>query len=247
MKDIWQANAGFQYRGFSFDAVAGHANDEVSVSALAGPANLGSPFLGARVYNTDMYSFFGKYTFDLGPSSLKDDNGPGSSITISGGFEHIDFSNPTDGGFGPGHTTIGGYQLGPVYSTNGSIASGIVNYAYTGGDRIMDISFAAIKYQYDPKWAFSAGYYRYDQNSFGFGVNKLPGIVSAYSNTKCSDAKHPNCTGIQETASFRIDYQWNKNFMIYAGAAYSDIGGGLAFGYLTKNDFDPTIGVRFTF
>jgi hypothetical protein len=134
-----------------------------------------------------MYGFFAKYVFGLGgggPLSTSE-----SIFTLSGGYQRLDFSNPADGGFAAGHTTIGDYQIGPALATNGSIATGIVNYGYTGGDRLMDISFIAGKYQYNSQLAFSLAYYRYDQNSFGFGVNSIPGIVApSYSKTNCSSS-----------------------------------------------------------
>jgi hypothetical protein len=99
--------------------------------SLSGAANFGSEFLGARIFDTDMYGLFAKYVFNLaksGPLSTSD-----SKLTVNGGYQRITFSNPSDGGYGPGHTTIGGYEIGPIFSTNASVVSGVVNYAYTGG------------------------------------------------------------------------------------------------------------------
>jgi predicted porin len=246
VKDFFQGTVGFVRPNFSIDLIGGHASDVVSTSALAGPANLGSNFLGARVFDTDMYGFFAKYVFDVGGSGPLSTSE--SKFTLSGGYQLLDFSNPADGGFAPGHTTIGNYQIGPVLSTSASIATGVVNNAYTGGDRLMNISFIAGKYQYDSQLSFALAYYRYDQNSFGFGVNSLPGIVApSYSNTKCSSSAFSNCSGSEQVVSFRTDYQWTTNLMLYAGVAYSQVSGGFAFGFLSKSTFDPTVGLRFTF
>jgi predicted porin len=246
VKDFYQGTVGIVYPNLSFDFLAGHANDEVTVTALTGAANLGSQFLGARVFDTDIFGAFGKYTFDLGRTGF-----PGaydSKLTFTAGYSRLDFSNPRDGGYTPGHETIGGYQLGPILSTNGSIGSGIVNYGFTGADRIVNISFIAAKYQYSPQWSFAFGYYRYDTNSFGFDVNSLPGIVApGYSNVSCSSSTFLNCSGAEQTASFRADYQWTKNLNLYAGFAYSTVSGGFAFSYLSKATIDPTIGMRLTF
>jgi predicted porin len=246
VKDFFQGTIGFVRPNFSVDLIGGHASDVVSINALAGPANLGSNFLGARVFDTDMYGFFAKYVFDVGGS------GPlatsESKFTLSGGYQRLDFSNPADGGFAPGHTTIGNYQIGPVFSTSASIATGVVNYGYAGGDRLMDISFIAGKYQYDSHLSFALAYYRYDQNSFGFGVNSVPGVVApSYSKTNCSSSAFFNCSGSEQVVSFRTDYQWTKNLMLYAGITYSKVGGGLAFSYITTSTIDPTVGLRFTF
>jgi predicted porin len=241
-----QGSVGFVQPNFSIDVVGGHATDEVSSAALAGPANLGSHFLGARVFDTDMYGVLGKYVFDLGRKGLKDPSEP--TLTVSGGFSRIDYSNPSDGGLAPGHTTIGGYQLGPILSTSGSSATGIVNYAFTGGDRLLNVTFVTAKYQYDSHWSAAAGYYRYDQNTYGLGVNSLPGIVAAsFSNTNCSSSAFINCSGSEQVVSFRVDYDWTKNLKLYAGVAYSKVNGGMAFSYLNTSEFDPTVGMRFTF
>jgi predicted porin len=245
-KGFTQGSFGYVQPNFSVDLLAGHASDIVSVSALAGPANLGSQFIGALVSDTDMYGAFAKYVFNVGGS------GPFSTLeskfTVSGGYSRLVFSNPADGGLAPGHITAGNYELGPVLSPNGSIGSGIVNYAYTGGDRLMDISFITGKYQYDPQFSFVLGYYRYDSHSYGFGVSSLPGIVAPiYSKTNCSSSSFINCSGTEQVLSFRTDFQWTKNLMLYAGIAYSKVSGGMAFGFLNRYDYDPTVGVRFTF
>jgi hypothetical protein len=239
-KDFYQGTFGYVQPNFSVDFIAGHGDDLVNISSLAGAANLGSPFLGARVFNTDMYGGFAKYVFDVGGSGPLSTSE--STFTLSGGYSRLVFSNPSDGGWAPGHTTVGNYQIGPIFSPNGSSGSGVVNYAYTGGDRLLDISFITGKYQCDPQLSFALGYYRYDQNSFGFGVNSLPGIVApSYSNTKCSSSLFFNCSGSEQVVSFRADYQWTKNLMLYAGIAYSEVSGGLAFGFLSKSTYDPTV------
>jgi predicted porin len=246
VNQFYQGSVGVARPNFSVDVVGGHASDLVSSAALAGPANLGSPFLGARVFDTNMYGIFGKYVFDLGRNGLQDPSE--SRLTLSAGFSRIDFSNPSDGGFAPGHSTIGGYQIGPAFSTNGSSATGVVNYAFTGGDRLLNVSFIAGKYQYDSQWSAAIAYYRYDQNTYGLGVNNLPGIVApSYSKTTCSSSAFINCSGSEQVVAFRVDYDWTKNLKLYAGVAYSKVSGGFAFSYLNTSEFDPTVGMRFTF
>jgi hypothetical protein len=62
-------------------------------SSFAGGYWLGSQFLGARVFDTNMYGIYGKYVFDLGGGGLQ--NPDGAKFTLSGGFVRLDFSNPT--------------------------------------------------------------------------------------------------------------------------------------------------------
>jgi len=246
VKDFFQGTVGFAQQNYSIDFIGGHTSDTVTSGALSGPDSLGSSYLGARVYDTDMYGFFAKYTFDVGGFGPLVT--PESKLTVSGGFTRLVMSNPADGGWGVGHATIGGYQLGPDLSTTGSTGAGIVNYAFTGGDRIVDMAYIAGKYQYDPQLALALAYYRYNGNSFGFGVNQLAGITApSYSNTKCSSSAFSNCSGTEQVVSFRADYKWTKNLVLYGGVAYSRVDGGFAFGYLKNSTYNPTVGMRLSF
>jgi predicted porin len=243
---FYQGSFGYVKPNFSVDVFGGHASDLVLAAVLSGAANFGSQYLGARIMDTNSYGIFGKYVFDLGQHGLSDPNE--SRFILSGGYMRIDFSNPSDGGVGVGHETIGGYELGPILATNGSSASGIVSYAFTGGDRELNASFIAGKYQYDSQWSASVGYYRYDQGSYGLGVNGIPGIVApGFSNTSCSTTAFINCGGTEQVASFRVDYDWTKNLKLYAGVAYSKVSGGFGFSFLNTSMYDPTVGMRFTF
>lgn len=246
VKNFFQGTVGFVQPNFSIDLIGGHTSDSVIASSLSGAGNLGSKFLGARIFDTDMYGAFAKYVFNLGghgPLSTSE-----SKFTLSGGYQRIIMSNPEDGGYSPGHVTIGGYQLGPIFPTNGSSGAGVVNYAFTGGDRKIDTSFIAGKYQYDTQLSFAMAYYLYHSSSFGLGVNSIPGIVApAYSKMNCSSNSFTNCSGLEQVVSFRTDYQWTKNFMIYGGLAYSKVSGGLAFSYIKTSTFNPTVGLRMTF
>lgn len=240
---FFQGSIGYVQPNFSVDAFGGYATDMTFSSALAGPTNFGSKFLGARVYDTSAVGLFGKYVFPLGPNGLTDLTEP--RFTMSVGYNRLDFTNPDDGGIGIGHTTIGGYRLGPRYATNGSAATGIVDYAFTGGDRVIDATFITGKYQFNPVLSAAAAYQRYDQNTYGRGVNSIPGIVApAFSRNKCSTAQYINCAGTYQVLSFRVDYDWTKNIRLYAGVAYSAVSGGFAFSYLKRSEWAPTAGVR---
>jgi predicted porin len=246
VKQFYQVAIGIVRPEFSVDLLGGRSSDQVALSSLSGAANLGSQFLGARVFDSSMYGIFGKYVFDVGGKGYADANS--AKFIVSGGWNHLDFSNPSDGGLLPGHTDIGGFQIGPALSMNGAPGAGIVNYAYTGGNRLLDALFIAGKYQYNEHWSVAAAYYTFLQNSFGFGVNKVPGVTSAiYSNTSCSSNAFFNCSGNEQVFSLRVDYDWNKNAKLYAGVTYSKVSGGLSFGYLNTDQITPTVGARYSF
>jgi predicted porin len=243
---LYQATFGYVRPNFSIDILAGHTNDSFNVASLSGAANLGSTFLGAQVFDTDVYGIFGKYVFDIGGRGFRDPSDP--RFTLSGGFSTINYHNPSDGGFAPGHQTVGGYVIGPTLSTDGTPGGGIVNYAFTGGDQVIDYTFIAGKYQHDEHWSVAAGYYHLHSNSFGFGVNSLPGIVSPfYSNRPCSSSSFLNCSGSEDVVSLRVDYDWTKNYKLYAGIVYSQVSGGMAFGFLHTAEITPSVGMRYSF
>ncbi|MCC8957360.1 porin [Bradyrhizobium sp. Pear77] len=246
VRQFYQGAIGIVRPEFSVDAFAGQAKDIVNLSSLNGAANVGSPFLGARVSDTVLYGIFGKYVFDVGGRGYSDPDS--SKFIVSGGWSHVDFTNPSDGGLLPGHSTIGGFQIGPVLATNGAAGSGIVNYAYTGGDRQVDAYFISGKYQYDHQWSVAAAYYVFSQGSYGLGVNKIPGVAAPiFSNAACSSSGFINCSGLQQAVGLRVDYDWTKNLKLYAGAVYSKVSGGFAFGYIHQDEFAPTVGMRLTF
>jgi predicted porin len=224
VKNLWQLDLGYTWGNLSVDAVGGHANDGTAITSLSGAANLNSSFIGARVFDSDMYSVWLKYKLT-------------ENILLSAGWEHIVLSNPADGGFAPGHVTVGGYVFGPKISATSSPTGGVVNNAFTGGDRYLDLFYVGAKYRVDPKLTFALGYYRYNSSGFGYGVTS-----PIFSKTSCSSSKFSNCSGYENVVAFRVDYEVSRNLNIYAGTSYSQVAGGIAFGYQHTDMWDPTIG-----
>jgi predicted porin len=244
-KELYQGTIGIIRPEFSIDLLGGKSKDSVSLSALSATANFGSPFLGAKVFDTSTVGVFAKYSFDVGGKGY---NTPVGKFIVSGGWDRVDYSNPSDNGFLPGHTTIGGFVIGPALSTTGSAGGGVLNYAYIGGDRLLDLSFISGKYQYDEQWSVMGAYYHMTQNSFGLGVTSRAGYTGViYSGVSCSTNAFTNCSGAEDVISLRVDYDWTKNTKLYAGIAYSQVKGGLSFGYLNTSMIDPTVGIRYAF
>jgi predicted porin len=255
-KDSFQGKVGFDYGNFSASAVAGEVHDSIIAAALGGAANLGSNFIGAKVADNTAWGAFGKYTINLGsgvPIASASDKGtykatPPSKIftptlVISGGYENIRYTNPADGGWAAGHFAVGGYELGPAVTLTGLPSAGIVNNGYTGGDRILQVPFLTARYTWDPQWTAAVGWYRQISNSWGFGVPN----PTFYSPVPCSSTSFLNCSGYIETESFRVDYAYDKHLTLYAGITYSSAHGGSDFGFLSKDDLAPTVGLRYQF
>ncbi len=157
------------------------------------------------------YGVMGKYVF------------ANKQATVSAGYEHISFSNPSNL-LTAGQSTIAGYTLA------------IVNDAAYPSNKTLQISWVGLKYAVSPQLDLTGAYYRYDQNSYSVAH---PG---------CSDAAvSSQCSGAENFVSFVADYHFTKRFDAYAGAMWSQVNGGLANGFLNTSTIDPTIGGRYSF
>jgi hypothetical protein len=63
----------------------------------------------------------------------------------------------------------------------------------------------------------------------------------------CSGAEHPQCAGTFDAISAAIIWRFAPKWDLYFGAMFSQVNGGLAFGFLDRNNIDPTVGLRFRF
>jgi predicted porin len=252
VKQTYQARLGFQRGGFQIDALGSHSSDTIAASALSSalPGAVGSPYLGAKVSDATTWAVFAKQRIALQRAPLVSEvAGRGipfsPNLTFSAGYENIRLSNPADGGISAGHKTIGGYALGPAIAVNGLASFGIVNDGYTGGDRILSVPFATMRFQWTPKWSISAGYYQQRSNSWGFGLNASS--KGQYSAVRCSDSQHVNCSGHIEEYALRVLYAFNRNISLYSGATRTALYGGSRSGFLSHRELAFTNGLRLSF
>jgi predicted porin len=148
---------------------------------------------------------------------------PGSTVKVSGGYERIQFDNPTNP-LPAGALTIGGYILA---FTN--------NTAYTN-EKILKVYWAGLKFGITPNLDVIGAWYHLDQNAFATGANAGCGTTVAAS-----------CSGTEDVVSLLFDYRFTKRFDAYAGTMWSGVLNGLANGYLNKDNVATTVGVRFKF
>jgi predicted porin len=139
------------------------------------------------------------------------------------GYEHIKYANPTRP-LSAGFNDIGGYVLAFV-SNNAYNISKTVQVYWTGA-----------RYTVIPHLDLTAAYYGYHQNAYGTG--KQAG---------CTTAAYSTCSGSFEAFSFDADYFFTQRFDAYVGAMYSGVHDGVASGYLSTTNINPTIGVRYKF
>jgi hypothetical protein len=84
-----------------------------------------------------------------------------------------------------------------------------------------------------------AAYYHYIQESF-FGT-PIGGPAP------CSGAEHAQCAGTYDAISAAVVWRFKPKWDLYLGAMFNQVNGGLASGFLQRNNIDPTVGLRFRF
>jgi predicted porin len=139
------------------------------------------------------------------------------------GYEYIRYENPRTP-LSPGFINIGGYVL--AFVNNGAYDNSKMTQVYWTG----------LRYALVPGLELTAAYYGVHQNAYGSG--RLAG---------CSTDASSLCSGSLEAFSFDVDYRFNVHFDAYAGAMYSGVHDGMANGYLSTTNINPTIGLRYKF
>jgi len=139
------------------------------------------------------------------------------------GYEHIKYANPhtpLEAGF----SDIGGYVLAFV-----------TNNAYNSA-KTVQVYWSGVRYTVIPHLDLTAAYYGYRQNAYGTSTQ-----------AGCTTAAHSVCSGSFEAYSIDADYRFNQHFDAYLGAMYSGVHDGVASGYLSTTNINPTVGVRYKF
>jgi predicted porin len=223
----YQGDVGFEYAGFSFDAIAGHTNDAVNASSLSGApvggiSYFGNGLLNGTVSDNKALMLLAKYT-----------TGP---FKFYGGFEDMVYSNPSNP-MSVGAEIEGGYVLNAITSYKGGYNGKHVYVFWTGS-----------KYAVTSKLDLTVAYYHFDQNNYtgSYGGAAVATCVGT------QGAKSSACHGSENVISGLIDYRLTPRFDVYGGVTWSDVNGGMASGYLsagaeTAGEFQPGVGMRYQF
>jgi predicted porin len=107
------------------------------------------------------------------------------------------------------------------------------------GNKTLQVMWAGAKYAVTDNLDVIAAYYHYIQNSY-FGT-------ATAGPTPCSGAEHPQCAGTFDAISAAIDWRFAPKWDLYFGIMFTQVNGGLAYGFLQRNNIDPTVGLRFRF
>lgn len=240
----------------SLDAIATFAKDVPNIGPTGGangangvPLVPATPqYLSATISNQTGFMALAKYSFGSWANQPLVTKGPtpppAVPLTLYAGYEWVQFAPPSDpqtsfpdDGFP--FTAFGG---NPNSTTaNAANPAGINNVAYTAlcgtgtcSDKILQIVWVGAKYAVTSNLDVIGAYYHYDQNTFT--------TASCTINTA-----HSQCNGTFDAYSAVIDWRFAPKWDTYIGFMFSQVNGGLANGYLNRNNIDPTAGVRFRF
>ena len=213
----FQADIGGEYAGASVDAYYSKENSAITATSLTAAQVAALPALGYSVANSLAATISDNTAYAL-MALYKID-----PFKLFAGYERIKYANPTTP-LSAGFNDIGDYVLAFV-TNNAYNKSKTVNVYWTG-----------VRYTVIPHLDLTAAYYGYNQNAYGTG--KQAG---------CTTSAHSVCSGNFEALSFDADYYFNKHFDAYLGAMYSGVHDGVASGYLSTTNINPTVGVRYKF
>jgi predicted porin len=216
----------------SVDAIYSYVRDSVSL-ALApgsnGPNGLPiAPFLPqtltATISDNEAVMLVAKYT-----------NGP---LKLYAGYEHIRYMTPSNPQ--TAFTSIAGTFL--CLSCDAFNNTNINNNAFgvNGlGNKTFQVMWVGAKYAVTENLDVIGAYYHYIQDSF-FGT-------AAGGAAPCFGTEHPQCAGTFDGISAAVDWRFAPKWDLYSGIMFTQVNGGLASGFLQRNNIAPTVGLRFRF
>jgi predicted porin len=232
---------GGEIANFSADVVYQHYNEAISVvNPLLGPQSKTQPYQSAvNSINTNQITGANLISPDNTLYGIVTDN---SALMVAlrytwdplkffAGYEHIHQANPANP-LGVGASDQGGYFLSGVEDDN------------LDSPKAVQIWWTGVKFALDAHTDITASWYHQLQNDF-----RIPSTCSTTAGFRSS------CAGTLNEVSLYVDHHFTKRFDVYAGAAYSDVSGGLAIAiphgpgvpYYHNNNLAPTIGGRFSF
>ena len=269
----YEGDVGFKWEHLgpgtlSMDGIVGWNKDAVSIgltqasgTIVNGVPNPGVPqYLSATISNNTNVMAVAKYSFGswgntppplVGKAPLVPSGPSGIPLTLYAGFQWMQFAPPSDpqtqftdiSGF-----TVTGSAAGPLSTAeNVSTMTAINNVAYTVGcssggvncgDKILDAWWFGAKYGVTKDVTVIGAYYHYWQNQF---------VINQAAAYCANPVAHSTCSGTMGAASVVINWQFLPKWDTYIGTFYSRFDGGLANGYLTRDNLATTAGVRFRF
>jgi predicted porin len=248
----------------SLDGIGSYIVNAVNIGPSGGATNaagvpvapfLTNTYLSATLSNQTSFMALAKYSFGswsspppiVGKGPVAPPALVGIPLTLYAGYEWIQFANPSN----PVTTSFldDGFTFNYVSATGGAPpASGngttIANNAYnascgTGSgcsDKIFQVMWVGFRYGITRDLDFVGGYYHYIQDQFVSGT----GVCS-------NPTAHSQCAGTEDMWSTVLDWRFLPKWDAYIGEFFSQVNAGLSNGYLARNNYATTAGVRFRF
>jgi predicted porin len=213
----FQADLGGEFAGASIDAYYSKENSAITATSLTAAQVAQLPALGYSTSNSLAATISDNTAYAL---MARYGFNP---LKFFAGYEHIKYANPKTP-LEPGFNDIGDYVLAFV-----------TNDAY-GNSKTVQVYWTGARYTVIANLDLTAAYYGYRQNAFGTG-----------SHAGCKTAAHSDCSGSFAAYSIDADFRFNKHFDAYLGAMYSGVHDGVASGYVSTTNINPTVGVRYKF
>ena len=212
-----EASLGGDYAGFSADAYYVKVKSAISLGALSATQVTTLP-AGFSPSNSLAGTISDNTTYGLMAMYSF------APFKLYAGYENIKYANPET-------------PLAAGFNVSSYTLAFTTNNAYNH-DKILQVFWAGAKYSVDANLDLTIAYYGYHQSNYS----------TVLADAGCSSTLASTCSGDLRDFSFDAVYKLSKRFDAYAGVMYSDVAGGQASGYLySKNNFNPTTGVRFTF
>ena len=231
----FQIGADFPTSGkgaFSVDAIYSYVRDAVSLALGPGSTDANGvpipPFLPQALTATisDNYAvlLLAKYSIQR--------------LKLYTGYERITYMAPSDPQ--TDLTDIAGNFLceGCIGFNN----TDIINTAFGRngfGNKILQVAWTGARYSLTDELDVIAAYYHYTQNSY-YGTPTM-GLMP------CSGSEHSQCAGTFNAISGVIDWQFAPKWDLYSGMMFSKVNGGMANGFLERDNLATTAGLRFRF
>ena len=224
----------------SLDGIVGWKKDAVSLgNGLSGPTNpdgtpknptvggINTQFLNSIISNNTSVMALAKYQVDR--------------WKLFAGYEHVDYANPSDPQ--TGFTDIAGDLLCQNCNGLGGIVDNgtqIVNNFYTI-HKIDQLAWVGARYSVTSSLDVTGAYYHEWQNDFSGDPAPAAGAFNCVTLSTSSG----KCQGTRDTISAVADWQFAPKWDTYLGVNYNWNSGADLNGYLQKNVFSTTGGLRF--
>jgi predicted porin len=230
---------------FSADVTGVYRKDAVSLgSQLVGtvdangyPTNVNSGFAANGNYSQFMQATISNNTTVMATAKYSVDR-----LKLYAGYEWIQFQNPSDSVSSftdiAGDYLCAGCQIKPGTKGAGQLFNGtnISNTAYNVA-QIRQLAWFGGRYSVTDSLDVAAAYYHIWQNNYASGANVA---LCAASNTGAS-----SCAGTIDAVSALVDWKFAPKWDTYLATLYSRNTGGLDSGYLARDSWATTAGLRF--